>query len=410
MAQSQSVARPAVVEGRCLKPYTTFKIGGPARFFAPVENRHDLASILDFAKSEGLPLFVLGGGSNVLISDTGVNAVVVHPANQGISLAREDTHNVWVTAEAGESWDGLVGYAADRNWWGIENLSHIPGQAGAALVQNIGAYGQQISDVLEGTQVAEMSTGEMRSLSADECGFAYRRSIFNTAQKGDYLILSLTLRLAKTAAPNLSYPDVKRWFEHSAGPAGGTAISASVGPEPGVTSVPAAGVVALRLEKAGNPHLSVQEVRRAITTIRDRKFPFPSEEVGGNAGSFFKNLILSQEEYAGLEQRIRDGFTTAELARLQEIRVRSSSDDEIKMPTAFLMEICGLKGREIGGARVNDRQPLVLLNRGGATARDVMRLAQMVRQTIFTRTGIVVPIEPELVGFERSELQEFLSL
>lgn len=375
MAQLQSLERLAILEKQLLKPYTTFKIGGPAQFFVPVETHEDVARALEFAGSETLPVFVLGGGSNVLISDAGVKAVVVHPTNHGVAVVREDAHEVWLTAEAGERWDEFVACAADHNWWGIENLSHIPGQVGAALVQNIGAYGQQISDTLESTEVVELSTGEVKSFRKEHAGLGYRQSIFNTTHKGLYLILSITLRLAKEARPNLSYPDVKRWFT-----------------------------------RAGNLHPGIQEIRRAITGIRDRKFPFPRQEAGGNAGSFFKNVILTRRAYARLEQRLQDGFTADEVARLRDARNRFSSADEIKLPTAFLMEICGLKGYQFGRVQVNETQPLVLLNRGGATARDVMLLARYVRQTIFTRTGIAVPIEPELVGFTRSELRDYLAL
>jgi UDP-N-acetylmuramate dehydrogenase len=375
MAQSQAVEPLAIVENHLLKPHTTFKIGGPARFFAAVQSGQDITRVLDFAEKEKLPVFVLGGGSNILISDVGLKAVVLHTINRGISLVREDSHETWLKVEAGETWDELVAYATDRNWWGIENLSHIPGQAGAALVQNIGAYGQQISDVLESAEIAELATGKLTSLSKEECGLGYRRSIFNTAHKGRYVILNLTLRLSKQAQPNLSYPDVRCWFE-----------------------------------KVGNPRPSIQEVRCAITRIRDSKFPFPCQEVGGNAGSFFKNVVLSREAYEGLERRLQDEFGAAQRSRLQELRSRFSNSDGIKIPTAFLMEICGLKECQMGRVQVNATQPLVLLNRGGATAREVMLLARKVRQTIFGRTGIAVAIEPEMVGFTRSELDDYLAL
>jgi UDP-N-acetylmuramate dehydrogenase len=367
--------RPAILENHLLKPYTTFKIGGPASFFAPVGNYQDLARALDLAGSRELPIFVLAGGSNVLISDEGLRGIVLHPVTRGISLAREDDGEVWLRAQAGETWDGLVGYAAKHEWWGIENLSHIPGQVGAALVQNIGAYGQQISNVLKSAEIAELSTGKVTSVSREECRFGYRESIFNTTHKGHYLILNVTLGLAKQGVSNLSYPDVKSWFEN-----------------------------------IGNLQPSIQEIRGAITRIRDKKFPFPREEVGGNAGSFFKNVVLNEKEYKRLERRFKDNFSEAETSRLREFRNRFSSESAIKIPTAFLMEVCGFKGCRRGGVQVNEAQPLVLLNRGGATARDVMLLARDVRQTILARTGIVIAIEPELVGFTRSELEAYLHL
>jgi UDP-N-acetylmuramate dehydrogenase len=228
---------------------------------------------------------------------------------------------------------------------------------------------------LKSAEIAELSTGKVTSVSREECRLGYRQSIFNTTHKGQYLILNVTLRLAKQGVSNLSYPGVKSWFEN-----------------------------------IGNLQPSIQEIRGAITRIRDKKFPFPREEVGGNAGSFFKNVVLNEEEYKRLERRFKDNFSEAETSRLREFRNRFSSESAIKIPTAFLMEVCGFKGCRMGGVQVNEAQPLVLLNRGGATARDVMMLARDVRQTIFARTGIVIAIEPELVGFTRSELEAYLHL
>jgi UDP-N-acetylmuramate dehydrogenase len=370
-----SLEVPSVLENHLLKPYTTFRIGGPGRFFVPVETRQDISAALAFASSNSVPLFVLGSGSNILVSDEGFAGAVIHPVMRGISFLRENSHEVWVRTEAGETWDELVAYAANHDWWGIENLSHIPGQVGAALVQNIGAYGQQISDVLESAEILELPTGRVNSVAGEECKFSYRQSIFNTTHKGRYLILSVTLRLDKQRNSNLSYPDVKTWFE---------------------------GI--------GNLQPSIQEIRDAITRIRDKKFPFPRGEVGGNAGSFFKNVVVTEQDYRRLEQRFEDNFSSAELLRLREVRSRFSARGPLKIPTAFLIEVCGLKGCRIGGVQVNEAQPLVLLNRGGATARDVMLLAKKVRQTVFARTGIVVAIEPELVGFTRAELDEYLLL
>jgi UDP-N-acetylmuramate dehydrogenase len=151
---------------------------------------------------------------------------------------------------------------------------------------------------------------------------------------------------------------------------------------------------------------SLTEIRQAIISIRDRKFPFPRAERGGNAGSFFKNLSLLESEYGALREMLRRNFPPRELARLEEIRKRFPPGDRIKIPTAFLIEICGLKGHRIGGAQVNETQPLVLLNQGGATAQDVIALARHVRETVRVRTGMALAIEPELVGFTQQEMAE----
>jgi UDP-N-acetylmuramate dehydrogenase len=354
-----------------LKPYTTFKIGGPARYFAAAASKEEFRGVLEFAGKRSLPLFVLGGGSNILVSDSGFPGVVVHPACRGIELRHDGPDAVTLEVNAGEIWDDLVQHAVERNWWGIENLSHIPGQAGAALVQNIGAYGQQASDVVQSAQVMEISTGEIQVLSAAGCGFGYRRSIFNTTEHGRLIIVGLTLRLAKHGRPKLDYPDVRAYFQ-----------------------------------ERGTQQPSLPEIRQAIIAIRDRKFPFPREERGGNAGSFFKNLSLLEGEYAALHEMVRHTFPPRDLDRLEEIRNRFPSGDRIKIPTAFLIEICGLKGHRVGGAQVNETQPLVLVNQGGATAQDVIALARHVRKTVQARTGMVLDIEPEFVGFSQQEIAD----
>jgi UDP-N-acetylmuramate dehydrogenase len=373
MSPEPGAGGAAVKQQEPLKPYTTFEIGGPARYFVRAATAEDFRAALALATREELPLFILGGGSNILVSDRGYEGVVAHPVLGGIEVAHEDSARVTLEVNAGETWDDVVAFAVERNWWGIENLSHIPGQAGAALVQNIGAYGQQISDVLESAEVMDATTGVVRVLAAEECALGYRRSIFNTSARGKLIILRLRLRLGKRARPHLGYPDLKAHF------------AAREAPE-----------------------ASLPEIRRAVITIRDRKFPFPREERGGNAGSFFKNLSLTEEEFAGLRGKIERNFPAPVVERLDDVRSRFASSGRIKIPTAFLIEICGLKGHRIGGAQVNETQPLVLLNQGGATAEDVLTLARHVRHTVYEHTGMTISIEPELVGFTEQEVADLL--
>ena len=365
----------AILENYPLKPLTTFKVGGVARYFAEIERPEDLPYALQFTREEGLDLFVLGGGSNILVSDEGFPGMVLHPVNRGVCIFKETPDHTLVRAAAGELWDDLVAWTTARNFWGIENLSHIPGQAGAALVQNVGAYGQQISDVLASVEVLDMANGRETTLTGSQCGFSYRASIFNKDRRERYLIWNLDLRLSNQPAPNLNYPDVEAHFER---------------------------------KDASSP--SIQEIRQAIILIRDRKFPFPREEKGGNAGSFFKNLLLSEEDYQCLEDSVARNFSPREVQRLQELKSRVASVQKIKIPSAFLMEICGLRGCQIGQAKVNESQPLVLLNMGGATARDVLALAGHARRKIYQKTGVEVGIEPELVGFHETDVEEYLAL
>lgn len=356
-----------------LKPLTTFKIGGPARFFAEAASAEDICEAIDFARARRAPVFVIGGGSNILVSDAGLNGLVIHPVNLGISANAGEDEFISVRVGAGESWDRLVEHAVANNWRGIENLSHIPGSAGAAVVQNIGAYGQQLGDTLASVEAMELNGGAVQTFTAAECGLGYRRSIFNSSQRGSYVILSLTLRLSRAAAPRLEYPDVKAWFE-----------------ERGVAAP------------------SLAEIRSAITAIRDSKFPFPRTEVGGNAGSFFKNVSLSEARFRALERRVLENFGGPAVEWLREIRHRFPGNPRI--PTAYLISLCGLKGARVGGASVSERQPLVLLNMGGASASDVLGLVRRVRRTVWQRTGIRIDVEPELVGFEENELAANLSI
>jgi UDP-N-acetylmuramate dehydrogenase len=373
-----SISEPSSLWIKCdepLKPYTTFKVGGPARYFIPAESADDLRSAVAFAAEQELPLFTLGGGSNILVSDRGYDGVVLHPVFRGVKLAGADAESAVLGVSAGEPWDEVVRHAAENGWWGIENLSHIPGQAGAALVQNIGAYGQQVSDVVQSAHVLEMASGELRTLSAGDCGFGYRRSIFNTSARGKLIIVGVTLRLKKHASPLLNYPDVQTYFQ-----------------------------------RCGISQPSIGEIRDAIIAIRDSKFPFPREERGGNAGSFFKNMTLTAAQYDALRQRIERNFSPRELERLVGIRNRFPVAEGIKIPTAFLIDICGLRGHRLGGAQVNETQPLVLLNQGGATAHDVVALAQHIRKTVLARTGLAPALEPELVGFSQQELDELSNI
>lgn len=364
-----------IARNQPLKPFTTFKVGGPARYFACAAKREDFLEALRFARREGQDIFLLGGGSNILVSDEGFPGLVIHPVGQGIALENGESERVLFRIEAGEPWDNVVARAVAEGFWGIESLSHIPGQAGAAIVQNIGAYGQQISDVFKSATVMQVATGNVLAASAADCGFGYRKSIFNSGIGNDLIILQIELVLSRLARLDLRYPDVRDTFK-----------------------------------ERGIERPTVQQIRDAIIEIRDRKFPYPREEKGGNAGSFFKNLVLTEAEFETLRANVEHNFSAVEGKRLEEIHNRSGFARTVKIPTAFLIDICGLKGHSEGGARVNETQPLVLLNDGGATAHDVLTLAGCVRRAVYARTGMTLQLEPELVGFRPEEVEKYLAL
>ena len=341
-------------ENRPLKLLTTFKIGGPARFFAEISDPVELQEAFEFAETRNLPVLILGGGSNMLVSDRGFEGLVIHVSNHGITPVPQEVSlcsDSEIRVASGEVWDDIVKFAVEHNLWGIENLSRIPGRTGAVAVQNVGAYGQEIKDVLVNVEVFDRATKAFRTLSNEECQFTYRKSIFNTTEKSRYVILYTTLRLSKVPNPNLSYPDVKKWFD-------------------------------------GNPAPSLHEIRYAIKEIRDKKFPFPAESIEGNAGSFFKNSVLTKEEYEKLENKFAQNLPE-HVERLKAIRARSEGT-EIKIPSAFIFEACGLKGFRRGDVQLNPTQPVIVLNvTGEATANEVLSLVCEVRATAEERRGCI---------------------
>jgi UDP-N-acetylmuramate dehydrogenase len=229
-----------------LGPMTTFKVGGVARFFVRVQNVEELSEALMFAKVRNLPVFVLGGGSNIVISDKGFDGLVITLGMVGNEVVYETDDEVLVRVGSGEAWDDVVWFASMKKFWGIENLSHIPGNVGAFVVQNVGAYGQEASQVVDIVEVYDRQTGEVSAISNSECKFDYRSSIFNRDHKGRYVVLSLTLKLSKKPKPNLSYLDLSEFMKKFA------------------------------LEE------TLENIRHAVITIRDEKFPYPVGAKGGN--------------------------------------------------------------------------------------------------------------------------------
>src|SRR3989338_3026111 len=362
-----------IKENYPLKNLTSFKIGGPARYFIEITEKKELPEVFKFANEKKLAVLRLGGGSNMLVSDAGFDGVVVRVSNKGINVeANEDEAKL--TAAAGEVWDEVVEQAVAAGWWGIENLSLIPGLAGSAPVQNIGAYGQELSSTLDSVEVYDQDTNEIKTMNQDECGFGYRQSVFNSHEKGRYIILEIMLRLKRNSEPNISYPDLIKYFV-----------------EKGVVKP------------------SLREMRQAVVEIRTRKHYDPTKV--GNAGSFFRNLFLTDFEYQQLEEKIKQNFSPAELSRLLELKNKFRSDQGIKIPAAFVIDLCGLKSASVCGAQISDKQPIVIINKtGAAKASDVMSLFKLVRQSVYARTGLALFNEPELVGFNEAELADYLKL
>jgi UDP-N-acetylmuramate dehydrogenase len=290
----------------------------------------------------------------------------------GVDLIEETDEFVRLNIASGEVWDDVVRFAVEQSWWGIENLSHIPGFAGGLAYQNVGAYGQEASTVIETVEVLDTTDLQIKTFTNAECGFHYRKSIFNTTQRDRYIILHITLKLQKNAQPVLSYGDLKKYFvEHN-------------------IAVP-----------------TIMQIRQAIIDIRDRKYPFPNTAVGGNAGSFFRGPILSEDEIKKLVANIKDKFVDAAGEKLAQMEDRLRTKQGFKTPAAFLIELCGMNTYQVGGAKVNEKQPAIILNSTGkATSAEVLQVFTTVAHEVYQKTSCLFHIEPSLIGFAAEEQKQ----
>ncbi len=338
-----------------LAPFTTLGVGGPARFFAEARTEDDVPAAVEFAARQGIPLFVLGGGSNLLVADAGFPGVALHMGILGVAetAAGEET---LVEAGAGEPWDPLVARCVESGLAGVECLSGIPGTVGGTPVQNVGAYGQEVSAVIRAVRVFDRETGEACDLSASDCGFEYRSSAFNTAHAGRYVVLRVTYGLTPGGQPRVSYRDVMEQFRSSG-------------------AVP-----------------SLRNVRAAVRGIRRAKAMLlvPGDPDSRSAGSFFKNPVVSEAEYVRLNE-----LAGPELPRY------AASEGLVKVPAAKLIEKAGFaRGYRRGGAAISSRHMLALVNRNRATAREILDLAREIRDRVRERFGVVLKPEPVLLGFD----------
>lgn len=351
-----------IVENVPLAPYTTFKIGGPAKKLVYAQTDEEILAAAEYGREQNLELLVFGGGSNILVSDKGFDGFAVRTETIGIDLDENTLETVILKVASGELWDDVVRFAVEQEWYGIENLSHIPGFTGAFAVQNVGAYGQEARQVIVRVDAYDMQAQKIVTLTNNECNFGYRTSIFNTSAKDRYIILYTYIKLQKSGMVNLSYADVRKYFDDR------------------------------------TPTLA--QMRSAIITIRDTKFPFPDQPSKGNAGSFFNAPVITAHQFDELVQMVTDNFDVTARERLEQIKEKLLVTQGYKVPYAFLIEQCGLKGYQIGGAKVNESHPGVIVNiTGTATAQDVISVAHHVIRTVHERTGVKLNIEPRLIGF-----------
>lgn len=327
-----------------LKNYNTFGFNVPARYFAETHSESELREALLWAAENNTPVLPIGGGSNLLLTEP-VEALVLQQKNAEIHLIEESNHSVILHASAAVSWHDLVLYCVDHDYYGIENLSLIPGNVGAAPVQNIGAYGVELADVLVSADVMQISTGECSKLSRDECEFAYRESAFKNTFKGRYIITGVHLKLSKIKQFNLSYMALKN-----------------------------------ALDAVDEKDLTLKKVSDTVCQIRSSKLPNPNEI--GNAGSFFKNPKISHAE-----------LLTAQ-ATWPALPFHQQSDGDYKVPAAWMVEKSGWKGYQYKGVGVHRLQSIVLVNFGNGSGLEILELAHLITEDVWLKFGVRLEIEP----------------
>ncbi|WP_430809285.1 MULTISPECIES: UDP-N-acetylmuramate dehydrogenase [unclassified Carboxylicivirga] len=325
-----------------LKSFNTFGFDITAGEYIACHNNTEVAKALAYVQQQNKPFLVLGGGSNILFSQN-FEGTIIHPIMNNITKVRENEEYIWLEASAGVVWDDLVAYCVDRNWYGLENLSYIPGNVGASPVQNIGAYGVEVKDCIESVKGYYIADGHPFEMSNADCHFAYRQSIFKGELKNKTLITSVIFKLNKSASFHLSYGPVKEQVQK-------------------------------------NGRLTLSNVRNTIIDIRRSKLPEPEEL--GNAGSFFKNPVINCEAFSTLQEQHGD------------VPHYPLDNSMVKVPAGWLIEKAGWKGKSMGRAAVHTQQALVLVNKGGATGYEVLHLAQQIIQDVQAMFGI--SIEPEV--------------
>lgn len=339
-----------------LAPYTTLQIGGLARYFLNARSVSDIQEADIWAEERSLPLFILGGGSNLLVSDNGFPGLVLKIDLKGTSIDN-GKETLLLTAAAGEEWDLLVARTVAAGYAGLECLSGIPGSCGATPIQNVGAYGQEVSETILSVSVYDRLEKRQKTLSNTECGFGYRNSIFKQTDR--YIVLSTTYRLKRGGSPAIRYPELSRYlYEH------------------GISSP------------------SLTDVREAVLTLRRRKSMVidPSDPDSRSAGSFFVNPIVDTETVASIQKRY------------PEIPFFPAGEGRAKIPAAWLIEKSGFyKGYRRGRAAISSRHALALVNCGSCSASEILALKQEIEQGVETTFGIRLHPEPVLLGFNSSQ-------
>ena len=345
-----------IQEKVALAPLTTIGVGGPARSFIEATNTEEVREAVGYARSRGLPLFVLGGGSNLVVSDAGWPGLVLKISLLGINH-RHGHGTAYFDVGAGEDWDAFVAATVQHHCAGLECLSGIPGSVGGTPVQNVGAYGQEVSETIDTVLALDIQSGEEEEFEKSDCGFAYRSSIFNTSARGRYVILRVTYALVHDGKPHVAYADLQKHF-------------------------------------AGRQEPTLAEVREAVRQIRASKGMLltPGDADAKSAGSFFKNPMLTDNEFESLKQRA--SARGLEIPNYPALRARR------KVSAAWLVEQSGFaKGYGNGHVGISRKHALAIVNRGGATAAEVVELKNEIEARVQQQWEIKLEPEPVLLGF-----------
>jgi UDP-N-acetylmuramate dehydrogenase len=337
-----------------LAPLTTIGIGGPARFFFRAGNVDDVIAALEWARQREEPVFFLGGGSNLLISDDGFAGLVIQLDLRGITVASETAGYVMVKVAAGESWDRFVKFAVRREWAGIECLSGIPGSTGATPIQNVGAYGQEVSETVARVEALDRTTQRVVWLTNEECRFGYRSSLFKNIERERYVVLSVTFRLRAGGQATVKYPELQKYVDEHRIP----------------------------LDDLEGVRSAVLAIRKRKGMVLDRNDPDTRSD-----GSFFMNPVLTAEQYAAFATRAPEA-------------PHYPSGDDVKLSAAWLIECAGFqKGFTHGNVGLSTKHTLAIVNRGRGTAAEVVELVLMIQDRVREQFGIEIHPEPNFVGF-----------
>ncbi len=333
-------------ENYSLKNYNTFHLDVKTNYFASPNSIDEIKDLLSNKITKSHTTLILGEGSNTLFT-TDYDGLVIKPSGNFIRIIDSCEKNVWVEAGAGVTWDDFVKWCVNNTYYGVENLSLIPGSVGACPVQNIGAYGVEVKDVISQVNGIFLDTQEAFQLKNNECQFEYRNSIFKNELKNRIILTSVIFKLQKSASLKMDYGDVRK-----------------------------------RVEEKGE--LNLKNIREAIIEIRESKLPDPA--IFGNAGSFFKNPVLPRNQ---AKKFIKD---------FPDAPFYEQKDDSIKIPAAWLIDSCQWKGKTMGNAAVHDKQALVLINKtGNATGSEILKLAAAIEESVFERYNIKIEKEVNII-------------